>query len=217
MYLANVYCSLRENEAYVAASRLKLLVLLAWSDVLDMDAALRRLNLQSELIYERAVVLGRVRVSRVLLTQLERFSDALRVLAIDVRDDCAAEAFCMHGGCVLPYFSAADAMKTAHMHAFAALLPQRRSLPVSPAAQMSLLHELLGIYMESQDEYVHNQKATNAVVTCAHPQLTCSTRSSASMCSMCWKGCRHTGLCTTSSGFLYVHYSSCSTTAGTCK
>ncbi|KAJ9478240.1 TGF beta receptor associated protein 1 [Pseudozyma hubeiensis] len=133
------------------ADRLKLAMLLQGSTVLDFEALFATVAPLDSLVYEKAIILGK----------LGRDSDALSLLAIELRDANSAEAYCSQNGEVLsPMLAASIAEDHPALQPFAATLSrtyaQRIKAHAKATAQrgltaeqrkQELLKQLLSVYM----------------------------------------------------------------------
>ena len=128
-------------------ARVKLILLLEYSSALDFSTIHEQLQAAPELAIERALV----------LSKLGRLDEALEILAVDLRDASAAEAFCSQGG---RFFSPAVAEMLVRSAGIPAYLNVVHSHTAQPerAAREALLRQLLRIYMERSMRCVH--KAT---------------------------------------------------------
>lgn len=131
--------------------RLKLAMLLQGSMVLDYQSLLTAIAPLESLVYEKAIILGK----------LGRDSDALSLLAVKLRDANSAEAYCSQDGEVLsPMLAASIAKDHAALQPFASMLRvsygQRVKAHAKATAQrelsaeqrkQELLKQLLSVYM----------------------------------------------------------------------
>lgn len=136
--------------------RLKLTMLLQGSTVLDHQALLDMITPLESLVYEKAIVLGK----------LGRDSEALSLLAIRLRDANSAEAYCSQDGEVLsPMLATSIAEDHKDLQPFAAMLTRTYSQRIkahakaaaqresSPAQRKEeLLKQLLSVYMANGAE-----------------------------------------------------------------
>ncbi|KAN0063145.1 hypothetical protein ACQY0O_004309 [Thecaphora frezii] len=133
--------------------RLKLVMLLQGSSVLELDKTLEAVSRNDIFVYERAVVLGK----------LGRDREALKLLAIELRDANSAETYCSQDGAVLsPMLANSVAQDFVTLEPYAAMVTrthQQRSRAAIKSAQKDvtqmrhrkegLLKTLLQIYMEN--------------------------------------------------------------------
>lgn len=126
-----------------ARARIKLMVLLQHSQVLDLASTLQLVAQHRELSFEQAILLAR----------LGRASDALSLLALTIRDPLTSEAFCTQDACVL---SAADTHALAQDASIAsyATLVQKKSARKPRTASAPLLRTLLDMYLREDPVYV---------------------------------------------------------------
>lgn len=135
---------LAEHVSMVGArARIKLMVLLQHSQVLDLASTLQLVAQHRELSFEQAILLAR----------LGRASDALSLLALTIRDPLTSEAFCTQDACVL---SAADTHALAQDASIAsyATLVQKKSARKPRTASAPLLRTLLDMYLREDPVYV---------------------------------------------------------------
>ncbi|UZJ55447.1 hypothetical protein CBS101457_004767 [Exobasidium rhododendri] len=78
------HMALRCDETSTIVQRLKLIMLLQGSNLLDVESILRRVEEQPLLIFERAILLGK----------LQRDTDALELFAVKLRDTNSSEIYC---------------------------------------------------------------------------------------------------------------------------
>ncbi|WFD32463.1 hypothetical protein MSPP1_003511 [Malassezia sp. CBS 17886] len=135
--------AVRRGDTPVA--RVKLLILLAYSRVLDHRALLATLAAHDELLFEQAMVLSYV----------GRKHDALRLLAAKVRDYHTTEIFCAQGGCAFLPALARSLAHDAGIDAYARLVDDRSVARSDERVRAELLNALLAIYMEpgAADEF----------------------------------------------------------------
>ena len=119
-----------------ARSRIKLMVLLAHSQALDLGATLALLEPHDALAFERAIVLARMR----------RETEALRVVALDVRDAQSAESFCVEGH-VLSLDATRKLADDAEIASYTRLVDRRTAKPERAHASRRL-RTLLALYLD---------------------------------------------------------------------
>lgn len=128
----------------VVRTRIKLMVLLEHSSVLDRAQTLELLTPHAFLAFEQAIVLGK----------LGRVSDALRVLALDVRDALSAEAVCLQDGRVLSPAATRAIASDASVGEYVSLIGKESLFVSKPATSARLLRMLLYLYLEQSNLYV---------------------------------------------------------------
>ncbi|TKY86822.1 hypothetical protein EX895_004463 [Sporisorium graminicola] len=133
------------------ADRLKLAMLLQGSTVLDYEALLAMIAPLESLIYEKAIIFGKLGLD----------SEALSLLAITLRDANSAEAYCSQDGEVLsPMLACSIAEDYEGLRPFAAMLSRTYAQRVKAHARVTaqralspvqrkqeLLKQLLSVYM----------------------------------------------------------------------
>lgn len=119
-----------------ARSRIKLMVLLAHSQALDLEATRALLTPHPALAFERAIVLAR----------LGRETETLRIVALDVRDAQSAESFCVEGH-VLSLDATRRLAKDAAIASYARLVDRRAAKPEHAQAPRRL-RTLLALYLD---------------------------------------------------------------------
>ena len=138
------------------ADRLKLAMLLQGSTVLDYELLLKMIAPLESLVYEKAIIFGK----------LGRDSEALSLLAITLRDANSAEAYCLQDGEVLsPMLAASIAEDHQALQPFAAMLSRTYAQRVKAHARATaqrelsadqhkqeLLKQLLSVYMANGAE-----------------------------------------------------------------
>lgn len=85
------HLAIRSDGTKVVPVRLKLIMLLQGSQLLNVESLLDAIQRVPMLLFEQAILLGK----------LGRHREALQILAIDLRDANSAEAYCHQGGQVL--------------------------------------------------------------------------------------------------------------------
>ncbi len=140
------------------ADRLKLAMLLQGSTVLDHQALLDIIAPLNILVYEKAIILGK----------LGRDAEALSLLAVTLRDANSAEAYCSQDGEVLsPMLATSIAEDHEALRPFAAMLSRTYAQRVKASAKAKatathqrsgaqrkeeLLKQLLSVYMANGAE-----------------------------------------------------------------
>ncbi|CBQ71882.1 related to TGF beta receptor associated protein-1 [Sporisorium reilianum SRZ2] len=138
------------------ADRLKLAMLLQGSTVLDYESLLAMIAPLELLVYEKAIILGK----------LGRDSEALSLLAVTLRDANSAEAYCSQDGEVLsPMLASSIAEDHEALRPFAAMLSRTYAQRVKAHARATaqrevsaaqrkqdLLKQLLSVYMANGAE-----------------------------------------------------------------
>ncbi|CAO1625052.1 unnamed protein product [Parajaminaea phylloscopi] len=127
--------------------RLKLIMLLQGSRVYDVERFLQRIEGRELMAYEHAILLGK----------LGHHSQALRMLAITLRDASSAEAYCCQGGNVLSPWVAEQIISwtsALDLRPYAVLLSRgvKSAEHTKSALKDSLLRSLLQVYMGSDLE-----------------------------------------------------------------
>lgn len=146
------HLAIQSSASPAILDRLKLIMLLQGSSHYDAEALLTRIDPLSQgetsslLAYERAILLGK----------LSRHGEALKLLALDLRDANSSEAYCSQGGIVLSPFMAAQIASSAGEEAlsqYAALVARgAKAKKVKGQVKDRLLTALLKVYMESGSE-----------------------------------------------------------------
>ena len=159
------HLALRAASASSIVERLKLIMLLQGSITLDAEALLDRLEREELLLYERAVLLGKVR-SRCFaplghaltydLPQLRRDQEALQLLAVEMRDANSAEAYCLQAGAVLSPMLAESLAAEHGLALYSSLIARRAasepSVKTRENTKQQLLRDLLQVYMRSGEK-----------------------------------------------------------------
>lgn len=134
----------RHKHAAPVHARIKLVLLLAYSAVLDSAKVLDDILPYPELVYEQAVVLGR----------LGRMDDVLARLALSCQDAISAYACCVHSGHVLDPATAQSLTVEALLAPYNALLTDAAPLASAPATAQTNLTKLLHLYLTQPNPYV---------------------------------------------------------------
>lgn len=123
------------------ADRLKMAMLLQGSTVLDYESLLTMIAPLGSLVYEKAIILGK----------LGRDSDALSLLAITLRDANSAEAYCSQDGEVLsPMLAASIAEDHEALRPFAAMLSRTYAQRVKAHARATAQRELSAVQRKQE-------------------------------------------------------------------
>ncbi|SPO23164.1 related to TGF beta receptor associated protein-1 [Ustilago trichophora] len=121
--------------------RLKLAMLLQGSTVLEYESLLETITPLETLVYEKAIILGK----------LGRDGEALSLLAIDLRDANSAEAYCSQDGEVLsPMLANSIAEDHEALRPFAAMLSRTYAQRVKAQAKATTQRELWGVQRKEE-------------------------------------------------------------------
>ncbi|SNX83217.1 related to TGF beta receptor associated protein-1 [Melanopsichium pennsylvanicum] len=135
------HLALASNGSSADVDRLKLGMLLQGSTVLDYESLLDTINPLETLVYEKAIILGR----------LGRDAEALSLLAVHLRDANSAEAYCSQDGEVLsPMLATSIAEDHEALRPFAAMLSRTYTQRIKAHAKATAHRELSGVQRKEE-------------------------------------------------------------------